>query len=149
MTDSSAVIDISQYSDGLEPHTISKINVNGIDHKITECAYIGDLSEYPSGYHFEIIDIANVRVFPVDIDDTIQLTIIFKTSETATEIPFILDDYLDELVSGVIAKLRMMPRYAAKDMVFHAGNYKSGISKAKSRWFKNNTGSRVKSKGFV
>lgn len=146
---SSITIDLSPYSDGLEPHTISKININGTDHEITECAYIGYLLEYPPGYHYEIIDTELIRIFPVESTDTIQLAVIFKTSEEATVVPFILEEYYENIVSGIIAKIRKMPRHMAPDEEYHKMNYQKGVSKGKYRYSKEYKGTMIKNNYFA
>ncbi len=152
MENTSITIDLEPYSDGLEVHTIDKIFVNDREFKVTEFYFLGELSDIFDGYHYQILEKTKLRIFPVDQNDTIQIPVIFKTPKAGdllTEIPAVLDEYLDEITSGVIAQVRTMPDYQNDDVMYHASNYESGISKAKARWFKHNTGRRMKGTRFV
>lgn len=101
------------------------------------------------GYHYEIVDDTNIKVWPVRLVDVIQIPIIFKTSSTATEIPYLLEDYYKEIASGVISEIRVMPRHQSEDALYHMGNYKKGISRGKFEYSKHYKGKILRSNGFA
>lgn len=101
------------------------------------------------GPHYEIVDDTTIKVWPLQLEDVVLIPVIFKTSDVATEIPFILEDYFQEIASGVITMIRKMPRHAAKDEAFHKSYYESGISKAKFQYAKQYKGNQIENTYFA
>lgn len=100
------------------------------------------------GYHYEIADDTTIKIWPVKLTDVILVPIVFKTSETATEIPYLLENYYKEIASGVIAEVRTMPRHQSEDAVYHASNYAKGISKGKFEYSRQYKGKIIRNNYF-
>lgn len=101
------------------------------------------------GYHFDIVDDTTIKIWPVKLDDVILIPVIFKTSSTATEIPFILEDYYKNIASGVIAEIREMPRHQSEDAALHMANYKKGISEGRFEYSKQFKGKQFRNNCFA
>jgi hypothetical protein len=137
----SVYVDLEDYLDGLVVHDINQVIVNNKPNHVTKNAFVGDLttysSGYKSGYHYDIVTENVINVWPLNLkEDTIQVPVILKTSDTATVIPYLLDEYYKEIASGVIAQVRVMPRYKDEDVLYHANNYQKGISAGKHKYSK-------------
>lgn len=150
----SVFIDLSEYIDGLVVHDINGIYINDIKHNITKSAFLGDITTpvdtSSNNYHYAITNEQTINIYPLNLlTDTIKIPIIFKTADTATEIPYLLEEYYREIASGVIAKIRLMPRYQAEDAAYHAQNFKSGISAGKHKYSKQYKGKLIVSPNFA
>jgi len=156
-------IDLTTYADGLLTHDLNEIIVNGKTHLIVKDVYLGDPTgdndvtgtindgEIQDGYHYEIVDDTTVKIWPMNLDDVILVPIIFKTSTAATtnNIPYLIEDYYKEIASGVIADIRVMPKYQGDDMSYHEINYRRGISRGKYQYAKQYKGNQIKNTFFA
>ena len=149
MTQYAVTIPLEVYADGLLPYKIKTVKLNGIDVKVEQLSFLGFLNNFPEGLFYEIVDDTSVKLFPVGLDDKIQLPVIFKTDIAETEIPIALEEYKMEIASGVIAELRVMPPFRNDDQRYHEQKYKKGIQMAQNEWYKANSPSRKGGTGRV
>ena len=94
-----------------------------------------------------------LRIFPFSYDPLLFVNMAFRLPDrdgmpfdaaaNPLSIPRVLLDYKEEICSGVMARMMMQPgsEWANPQLAgFRDTIYQTGISRAKLRWFKNNTG---------
>lgn len=102
-----------------------------------------------------------LRVFPFSYDPLLFVNMAFRLPDrdgmpfdaTANplSIPRALLDYKEEICSGVMARMMMQPgaEWTNPQLAGYRDTiYQTGISRAKLRWFKNNTGDVVSGRGL-
>ncbi len=167
-----ASIDLTTYADDLLIHDIVEISIDGRVCPIRRSSYLGDPTgaednegEILDGYNFEIVDDTTIKIWPVNLDSIILLPVIFRTSPaiTITEIPHILEDYYQEIASGVILEMRGVQQLQSEDALhyqtnykyhemnyrYHERNYKKGISRGKYQYAKQHKGNQIQKTSFA
>lgn len=163
-TNKSVAWNMADYVSGLEPVTIKGMKVESTPYATQEkilATAVDQDSRYsiPTVKFYEIFksaadgDKTNIRVYPFDADPLLYMMVAFKTLPDATEVPEILvDDWKEEICSGVMSKLMMQPGKEWTDpnlALFHKNIYQDGINSAKLKWFQNNSLSQVTGRKFI
>jgi len=101
--------------------------------------------------NYEIVDDTTIKIWPVNLNNVILVPVIFKTDTlaTITEIPYILENYYHEIVSGVISEMRIMPRHGSGDLAFHERNYQKGLSEGKYQYAKQHKRNQIQPTFFA
>ena len=104
-----------------------------------------------TGYHYEIVNNTTIKIWPVNLDDVILIPVVFKTDTetTITEIPYLLENYWKNIVSGIIVEMSGVVNSMVTNVENHERNYKKGISRGKYQYAKQYKGDQVQTVNFA
>lgn len=146
--------DMEDYVSDLEPFDIKSLKDTSREYKTQEKVLLTEIEETRLKINgvkfFEVFkaetgdEMTSIRIFPFSEDDPLlSMMVAFKTLKDATEVPVVLvDDWLEPICCGVMARMMRQPgRPWTEPNLWQTnhGIYKSGISKAKLKWFQNNS----------